>query len=186
MYAQVSLAVAWLSDIIKSLVTGGMELKLNRGIILLLCLLFITSLVSACGISDKQKGMYNDNGKIAQDGDSFSYVNRTGADDPNDKININYYGFYGTDTIWVIESKENGEVTFQYDSTVKSGDFKAVLISPKKEIEDILTGNEKGSKTIKLKDGKYLFKIVGRAAKGKIQISADKNESVTITKNNHK
>ena len=59
--------------------------------------------------------------------------------------------------------------------------FKAVLINPKNEIETIVEGTEKSSKTIKLTKGKYGFRNVGATAEGKIKFSISKNTSVKIT-----
>ena len=130
---------------------------------------------------NERKNIYNNNDKIVQDGDSYTNISRTCTGNSKDEIDIKYSGFYGDDTIFILESKEDGEVTFNFDSTVNSGDFKAVLINPKKEIENILEGTEQGNKTIKLAKGKYRFKIVGRNAKGEINISINKNNNVVIT-----
>ena len=60
---------------------------------------------------------------------------------------MKYSGFSGDDTIWILNSHKDGEITFNYDSTVNSGDFKVVLINPQKGIENILEGTEQGNKT---------------------------------------
>lgn len=109
-------------------------------------------------------------------------MTRTDTEDSNDKIDIKYSGFYGTDTVWTLESKQEGEVAFEYNSIVISGDFKAVVINPKNEVDTILTGNKQGNKTLKLENGKYIFKIVGRNAKGEATISVNGNQNVKIVK----
>lgn len=157
-------------------------MKLGNKFLLCVCLLLSIVIISGCEISQDKKDIYNDNNKIVQEGDSFSYRTRTDKEDSNDKIDVKYSDFSGTETIWALESKEDGEIIFKYNSTVNSGDFKAVLINPKKEIEIILTGNQQGDKVVKLTKGKYIFKIVGRNAKGETKISINKNQNVEITK----
>ncbi|WP_315116822.1 hypothetical protein [uncultured Clostridium sp.] len=157
-------------------------MKLKNRFLLCISLLFLIVLISGCEARREEKDIYDDNDEIVQQWDSFSYRKRTDKEDSNDKIDFKYSGFYGTDTIWHLESEEDGEITFKYNSTVNNGDFKAVLISPKEEIKNILIGNEEDEKTIKLEKGKYIFKVVGRNAKGKAEISIDKSQNVDITK----
>lgn len=157
-------------------------MKLRNKFLLCACLLLLIVTISSCGVSQNKKNIYNNNDKIVQEGDSFSYRTRIDTEDSNDKIDVKYSSFSGTETIWALESKEDGEIIFKYNSTVNSGDFKAVLINPKKEIEIILIGNQQGDKVVKLAKGKYIFKIVGRNAKGEIKISSNKNQNVKITK----
>jgi len=162
---------------------GWLKLKLRNKVILFICLLLLIGIIFGYSTCDERKNIYNNNDKIVQDWDSYSYMynSRTWTGNSRDKINIKYSGFSGYDTIFISESKEDGEVTFNFDSIVNSGDFKAVLINPQKEIENILEGTEQGSKTLKLAKGKYRFKIVGRNAKGEINISINKNNNVVIT-----
>ncbi|MBU5440347.1 hypothetical protein KQI42_20330 [Tissierella sp. MSJ-40] len=157
-------------------------MKFKNKFLLRICLLFLAIIISYYGGSREEKNIYNDDGEIAQPWDNFSYRIRVDKEESNDKIDFKYSGFSGADTIWHLESEEDGEITFKYNSTVNRGDFKAVLINPKEEIDDILIGNEQDEKTIKLAKGKYIFKIVGRNAKGKTKISINKNQNVEITK----
>ncbi len=131
--------------------------------------------LSGCTLDAGKANIYNNNEKIAQDRDSYSYVGRNESGSKNDII-VKYGKFSGTDTIWNIESEGQSEITIKYDSKVESGDFKGVLISPEKQVEDILVGTETGEKTIKLTEGKYKFKFVGNKAKGKIEISIETEE----------
>jgi hypothetical protein len=156
-------------------------LKLRNKVIFCICLLFLIGIIITYGACDERKNIYYNNDKIVQEGDSYTNNSRTITGNSKDEIDIKYSGFYGDDTIFILESKEDGEVKFNFDSTVNSGDFKAVLINPQKEIENILEGTEQGNKIIKLAKGKYRFKIVGRNAKGEINISINKNNNVIIT-----
>jgi hypothetical protein len=135
-------------------------------------LLFLLVTFSGCTLDTGKADIYNDNEKIARDGDSYTYVGRNESGSKNE-VTVKYGKFSGAETIWTIESEGNSEVIIKYDSKVESGDFKGVLINPQKHIEDILVGTESGEKTIKLTEGKYKFKFVGDKAKGEIEISIE-------------
>jgi hypothetical protein len=156
-------------------------LKLRNKVILCICILCLIGIIFSYSACDERKNIYNNNNKILQDWDSYKYNSRICTSNSRDETNIKYSGFSGDDTIYILESKEDGEVTFNFDSIVNSGDFKAVLINPQKEMENIFEGTESGNKTIKLVKGKYRFKIVGRNAKGEISISTNKNNYIVIT-----
>ncbi|KOA18849.1 hypothetical protein CLHOM_27880 [Clostridium homopropionicum DSM 5847] len=146
-------------------------MKLKSKFLLYSWLFLIIVIGSGCGVSQDKKNIYSNNDIIAQEADSFSFGTRSDTGNSKDEVNIKYSGFYGADTIWIIEAEENQEIILKYNSNVKSGDFKLVLINPKKEIENILVGTQQGDKTIKLTKGKYVIKIVGRNAKGEINIT---------------
>jgi len=154
-------------------------LKLKIKILLGICLMMLLYTLSGCTLDAGKVDIYNNNEKIAQDRDSYSYVGRNESGSKNE-ITVKYGKFSGSDTIWNIESEGQSEITIKYDSKVESGDFKGVLISPEKQVEDILVGTETGEKTIKLTEGKYRFKFVGNKAKGKIEISIETEEEEPV------
>lgn len=140
-----------------------------------------------CGLSINQdenensnkKNMYNNNDKIVQEDNNYTYIT-FGSNIKNNEIEVKYIGFSGIDTICFLEAREDTEITFNYDSTVNKGKFKAVLVNPKNEVENILEGSEQSSKIIKLTKGKYSFRNVGANADGKIKISVSSNSDVKI------
>ena len=158
-------------------------MKLKNKILLCICILFVIGIIINCGVFVSKNNIYNNNEKIVKEDYSYNYTNSIG-ESSNDKMDMKYSGFYGTDTIWIIEAKEESEITFNCDSTVNSGDFKAVLINSKGEIENISEGADHGYKTIKLAKGKYKFKLVGRNAEGQVKISINKNNNIEISKSN--
>lgn len=160
-------------------------MNLKNKLLLCVCLLFLVS-VTGCGISNNHQNVYNSIEEIAQQGDSYTYGNRLCNEQSNDKLNLKYDGFSGTDTIWILESKEDGEITVDYDSTIDKGDFKVVLAYPdSKEVENIFEGTERGNKTIKLKKGESRLKLVGKNAAGDLKISLTEPKNIEkITANN--
>jgi len=149
-------------------------LRLKSNFFLFLYIFLIIAIGSGCGVSHDKENIYSNNDIIAQEADNFSFRTRKDTGDSKDEVNIKYSGFYGADTIWIIEAEEDEEIMLKYNSNVKGGEFKVVLINPKKEIENILVGTKQGDKTIKLTKGKYVIKIVGRNAKGEINITRSK------------
>lgn len=154
-----------------------------------LSLIFLISIIYGCGISINQNkndnsnkvNMYNNNDEIVHEDNNYTYV-ICERNIKNNEIEMKYSGFCGVDTICFLEVKEDTEITLDYDSTVDNGKFKAVLISPKSELETILEGTEQSSKTIKLTKGKYKFRNVGANAEGKVKISVNSNSDVKMTK----
>lgn len=157
-------------------------MRLREKFLLIYLLTIFLVVIGGCGVSEDKKAIYNDNAKIAQPNDSFSYRTRQDTVDSNDTFKLIYSGFYGMETIWTLDAKDNGEVTFTCNSTVNNGDFKAVLVYPNQEVETIFTGNQQGDRKIQLTKGKYLFKLVGNNAAGETNISISKNQNVEITK----
>lgn len=153
---------------------------------LCLSLILLIFFISGCNMSYNRNAVYsniyNDNDKIAQTSEDHIYTTASATKNSDKDLSLKYSGFLGVDAIWGINSKEDGEITLDYDSKVDSGDFKVVLVNPKKEIENILVGTDSGSKTLKLSNGEYVLKIVGNNANGnvKLKISQSKNAEIVI------
>lgn len=155
-------------------------MKFNRKFFIF-SVVILSFILVGCSIHDGKERMYNNKASIVSDADSFTFVKRsensTGAND----IKIHYGGFSGVDTILEIESKDTQTIGFDFDSSNKDGKFKAVLVTPQKEIQTICEGSKKGKKKVKIDSGKYFLKIVGSNAKGDFNISYDRNDNVMFT-----
>lgn len=145
-------------------------------ILLLLVVVFYYSF----GIKSEKGRIYNDNPALAQDGDTYTYLNRVGETD-NGKIDISYSKFSGSDTIWIIQAKKQTEIKFEYTSEVSKGKFKAVLITPSKEVINMFEGDGQGGCTFAGPEGKYLFKLAGDNASGKVDINILENNDIRVT-----
>jgi len=154
----------------------------NRNFILVcVCLLFVTVLFGCTAGQDKQK-IFDDNAAIIQDGDSYTFVNRTGSTDSDEAIALTYTGFSGLQTIWTMEVSATSEVDFEFNSTVDSGDFTVVLVTPEKAVVTLLTGTQQGTATQELTPGKYAVKLVGRNADGQLRLSLTPGLNVSLSK----
>lgn len=155
-------------------------MKLINKAALCLGLLFLACAISVFAFDDGKNGIYNNDNKIAGQSDNCIFESKIDARTSSNEINIKYSGFTGMNTIWILEVKEDSEISFNFDSTVDMGEFKVVSVSTKKEIENLLEGIGEENKTIKLAKGKYTIKLVGRKATGKIKLSINKSQKVNI------
>lgn len=159
-------------------------MNIKNKLALAICIVFLFGSISGCKVSDNKKNTYgntyNDNEKIAQQSENHTHTTYNISNNSDNNIEFQYGGFFGVDTIWILNSKDDEDITLDYDSKVNSGDFKAVLVNPKGEIENILEGTDKGNKTIKLTKGEYRVKLVGNDANGKVKLSIAQNKNVEI------
>lgn len=116
--------------------------------------------------------LFDNNAQIAAQGDSSNYVNYSGTmDNTGNRLEVNYGDFNGKDTIWLIDVKKPGEIELNYDSVLKKGNFKTVLVTPKSEVITVFEQSKKGSYKADLKTGEYRIKIVGKNAGGYINMN---------------
>lgn len=159
---------------------------MNRKYLIILSLSILITLAGCSGISSKQKEIYTNNGQIAEKADTHSYSNRIGnkgATGSSNQVNLEFSKFYGTDTLWRIESGGKDELELNYNFKISNGRFKAVLITPKEEVLDLFEGTDEGVKIVDVDEGEYRLKIVGQDAKGKIQIEIKENTNFDLKKN---
>ncbi|SHE80315.1 hypothetical protein SAMN02745195_01155 [Thermoanaerobacter uzonensis DSM 18761] len=144
---------------------------MNKFLHQFILLFLVMSIFCRCSnISSYQKEIYNDNAKIINQGDSYTFLNRVG-DIKDNNLKIVYSGFYGMETIWEVESEGKGTVTIKFDSKVDKGKFKLVFITPENKVINVFEQSGKGEKTIQTEKGKSRIKIVGNNAKGQIEIN---------------
>lgn len=159
---------------------------MNRKYLIILSLSILIILAGCSGVSNKQKGIYTNNKQIAEEADTHTYSNRVGNKDSTENINqvnLEFSKFYGTDTLWSIESSGKDELEINYSLNISRGRFKAVLITPKEEVVDLFEGTDEGVKIVDVDEGKYRLKIVGQDAKGKIQIEIKENTNIDFKNN---
>ncbi|WP_062197064.1 hypothetical protein [Massilibacterium senegalense] len=136
--------------------------------IFLLIMAMMMGVIGCSDITEKQKSIYNNDEKIIQQADSYTYTKRISTT-RNNETKMRFQSFAGMETIY--REKDAKSVIFEYDVTIQKGDFKIVLVTPEKKVVTLVEGSEKGSETIKLKNGENKIKIVGKDAKGTINYS---------------
>lgn len=127
-----------------------------------------------------KKNIYGDNSKIITEYDTYSY-NRQVCNNTDGKLKSKFR-FTGMDTIYKLDSEDGGVASIKYNVNITSGKFKIVLINPNDEITTVIEGTGEGTKDIELSSGESRIKLVGKDAKGEIEIDIDSNDYV---KTNH-
>jgi outer membrane lipoprotein-sorting protein len=148
--------------------------------ILLISLCVLLLLPAGCSKSSLAD-IYNNNAKIAESGDSYNFKERMGSNTLNE-LKLKFKTFYGMETIWIIEARVQGTITFDFETQIKSGKFKAVLISPTKEVMTILDQSNAGSITLSVDKGNNRVKIVGNGATGEVNLLANLNKDIGVIK----
>lgn len=154
---------------------------MKKKIGLLIVLSFVIILILGCEGTSYQKSIYNDDDKIVKQGDSYTFGVRNG-NTINNTANIKFSSFTGTDTLFTIDAKTNTTIKIDYDSKVSSGDFKIVIINPNDKIIKVIEGTQRGSVDVEILKGKNRIKIVGKGAKGTINLKINASEEVSINK----
>lgn len=153
---------------------------MNKKSLILVGVLLLTLLLSACSSNGDKKGIYNDNSKIIKEGDSYTYKERKGETTENG-CNIEFSSFSGMETIWSIEALKEDKITINFNSKVNKGDFKLVLITTDNEVINILENTQEGNSEVTIKEGKSRIKFVGKATSGSCEISIlSKDEDIKI------
>jgi hypothetical protein len=143
--------------------------SLQKHVFWLFGLILLALVIAGCGIDKDKEAIYDDDKRIAQEGDSYSFFQRSGEEEKKgNHLKLQYSRFYGVQTLWAYESPKECEINLNYDSQVDKGKFKVVLVTPKQEVIKIAEQDDKGSFKAVVPKGKYSVKIVGNNAKGEI------------------
>ncbi|MGL4731398.1 MAG: lipoprotein [Clostridium sp.] len=125
-----------------------------------------------------QKSIYENDSKIIEKSDSYSYFNQVRSN--IDGTLKSKFKFTGMDTIYNLNTKDGGTISINYNANIISGKFKLVLINPDDEVTTIVEGTGKGTKKISLGNGESRLKLVGKNAKGDIKLSIDAKDDIEI------
>lgn len=150
--------------------------KLILGIFIVLTIMIITSCSS---VVNYQNSIFQDENKIVENVDSYTYRSRIGKSRGN-KYDVKFASFSGMDTIYKIKSDGENDVVFAFESVIEDGEFKVVLITPDDEIINLVNGTKEGNERIKIKEGVNRIKLVGKKAKGEIKLKIDSGEDIAI------
>lgn len=93
---------------------------------------------------------------------------------------MEFINFTGMETIYKIKSHGKNDVVFVFDSIIKGGEFKVVVITPDDEVINIINDTQEGSETVQIVDGVSRVKLVGRKAKGEVRIEIDSVDGVEV------
>ena len=144
-------------------------------------LVFMSVIFSGCSLNtaillptEFQKEIYSQNNKIICE-DNYTFLKRVKYDKEDYKA-IEFEGFYGSNTLELMEIEQSSIVNIDFESEIVEGKFKIVLITPQKEVMNISEDTEKGTFKIIAPEGNYAIKIVGNSASGKVIIKTSKDD----------
>lgn len=146
--------------------------KLSHSINILIIILGLSITVKKISerffLGDEDSCLYYNDCIIKPERDNCTYLYSKGTNESGD-TDISFR-FSGMDTIWGINSRKEIDVVFKYNSVIKDGDFKVVLINPDESISEILNGSEEGEITHLIKPGKTKVMIVGNKVSGSLKL----------------
>lgn len=145
-------------------------MKRHNKVFFVFLILIIITITGCNSVTNYQNSVFDDEDKIVEDKDSYTYKKRIGKTVENE-IDLKFSSFTGIETINRIKVNEEKEIIFTFQSTIDDGDFKVVLITPEDEIINILEGTSEGTESITLKKGISKIKLVGKKAKGEVKIN---------------
>ncbi|WP_026477187.1 hypothetical protein [Alkaliphilus transvaalensis] len=128
--------------------------------------------------NSKQRAIYDDNSKIVEAFDSYSFQRRLGGN-TEEETNITF-NFSGMETLWDITASQESTIQILFDAKISKGRFKVVLISPDMEVINILENTQNGAMELKLSEGASRIKIVGDNTRGDLHLSFANYEDVII------
>lgn len=88
-------------------------------------ILYVVLLLTITGCSQirsYQNSIYNDDVKIANQGDNYTFKDRIGSAITNN-LSLTFSGFYGKQTIWGIDAKEIHRIEVDIRIRLRSGKF---------------------------------------------------------------
>lgn len=141
--------------------------------------LLISSTFAGCGNEVIHGSIYDSNRKIAKESDSYSYFKSNGLT-KKEESSQEFVSFYGCETLWILDAKEDTAVNLKFKASIKNGKFKTVLITSDDKVTTIFEQDKDSNSDLKLKKGKNRIKIVGKDAKGSIELKLKADENVTV------
>jgi hypothetical protein len=149
----------------------------------IIVLILLVGLVSGCSqLNSYQAGIYDDDAKIANQGDSYTFGNRLGSIKET-SLHLEFSGFYGKQTVWTIEANENGIVWLDVEIALDSGKFKLCRVDADHRVDVIAEGEIDKVIQAEVTRGKNTFVIVGKNAKGEVEIGILNPSGFTIEAN---
>jgi len=144
---------------------------MQKTFLLAISIALLIGLLTACAPDSGKAGIFEDDARIAEAGDTFSYAIRTAPTTGENQLDLTYTKFSGMETIWTLTAASESLAAFEYSSKVKSGDFKVVLIDPEGRVSVLVNGSMDGSQSFRLSPGESRVKVVGRKADGQIKVT---------------
>lgn len=134
------------------------------------CLLAFCAVSSCCRSFGHGPALFGDDGFIAAEADSYSYVKRS-FERTADGFSLGFSGFSGKHTLMLIEASSDCTVPLELSlSEDLRGAFKLCIVSPEGRVTVLADSPGPVSADLPLEAGRHRFTLVGYLASGRITV----------------
>lgn len=158
---------------------------MNRRPATLAVLVLMLLVLSGCRYSDPYRlSFYDDNARIAQQGDSYTFSDRLGRTVANE-LSLTFTSFTGKQTIWVIPAGQDLSMELDLNNEITGGRFKVCLIDPNHQVSAISEGSQTGTINLNIPKGENVLTIVGSRASGTVAMTLRYDSRAAIIPSEH-
>ncbi len=158
---------------------------MNRRSANIAVLVLILLVLSGCRYSDPYRlSYYDDDARIAQQGDSYTFSDRLGRTVANE-LALSFTDFTGKQTIWVIPAGQDLSMELNLNNEITGGRFKVCLIDPNSQISVISEDSQKGIINLNIPKGENVLTIVGSRASGTVAMTLRYDSRAAIIPHEH-
>jgi hypothetical protein len=152
-------------SLLKKFTVKGEERRMKKLLPVLTTLLLITAL-GGCVMNKYSDDLFTDEVWIAQEGDTYSYI-RGDIEVKSLELTLDFTGFYGKHTVWVIEAGEESLLMARINlADTLRGLYKICLVTPGKQVIPLISEPGDHTLTIPLAPGRQVITLVGYQASG--------------------
>ena len=142
----------------------------------LACLaLFVVLLLGACNGLSYDPALFSDDQWISQEGDTYSYVQRSMQHSGEGQIRdlgISFSGFHGKHSVWMIDAATDTTMTVATElASGLKGQYKVCLVDPDRQVRILADRSGTQQHEIQLEPGRYYVVLVGMDASGALAMS---------------
>ena len=154
-----------------------------KKVLVIISMMIFTVLLTGCNSNDSKLLIFDDDSLIAETGDTYTYsVRNESKESIANQFDLSFRGFTGRETIFTLTASEKTEVTVDILSSISSGQFKVVIVTPENKVFPLASGSDEDTSSIALEVGTYKVKLVGKTAFGTLSMTFTDIDKVTITK----
>jgi len=144
---------------------------MNRRSATMAVLVLMLLVLSGCRYSNPNRlSYYDDDARIAQQGDSYTFSNRLGRTVANE-LALSFTDFTGKQTIWLIPAGQDCVLELDLNNEITGGKFKVCLIDPNRQVSVISEGSQTGTINLNIPKGENVLTIVGSKASGTVAMT---------------
>ncbi|OZQ64200.1 hypothetical protein CA600_17460 [Paenibacillus sp. VTT E-133280] len=152
---------------------------MNRSVKLMVIACAILWLGGCGGFASKQENVFNNENRLLEVGDSFTFSNKKGEINEEHAI-IQYSGFSGVYTVWRMTSQEDISLKIKIQGNNKRGKFKLIQTIADQQLTTIWSGEKDEEVILNIPKGSSAIKWVGQKAAGELNIQLDTEDGLEV------